>query len=174
MRGAGGCLSWLSLSLLLLVADQCTKAVVRYLLPLHERMDVWPILAWVHVRNPGAAFSLLAEASGWQHWLFVCVAFGVSGWLLWELIWLPKAQRWLACAYALLLGGALGNLLDRLMHRAVTDFVLLHWFDRYYFPAFNIADMAITLAVAIWLLLLAQEVFAGDGQGSGNVQGEGP
>lgn len=141
------------IGLLVLLLDQLTKAWVRASMALGERIELLPVLSWLHVENPGAAFSFLADAGGWQRWFFVILAVAFSAWLLWELSRLPKeGQRLLATGHALVLGGALGNLVDRVVSGAVTDFVLVHWRDAY-FPAFNVADAAITLGAAIWILM---------------------
>ncbi|MCC5885415.1 MAG: signal peptidase II [Gammaproteobacteria bacterium] len=148
-----GMLHYGLIGLLVLVLDQLTKAWVRATMMLGERIELLPVLSWLHVENTGAAFSFLADAGGWQRWFFVVLALAFSAWLLWELSRLPQqGQRLLAIGHALVLGGALGNLVDRLLSGAVTDFVLVHWRDAY-FPAFNVADAAITVGAAIWILM---------------------
>lgn len=152
-----GMLHYALIGLLVLILDQLTKAWVRATMMLGERIELLPVLSWLHVENPGAAFSLLAGAGGWQRWFFVVLAVTFSAWLLWELARLPQqGQRLLAIGHALVLGGALGNLVDRLLAGAVTDFVLVHWRDAY-FPAFNVADAAITVGAAIWILMAVVE-----------------
>jgi signal peptidase II len=102
--------------------------------------------------NTGAAFSFLAEASGWQRWLFVLLALAVSAVLLgWLRRLQARTQGLLACGLSLIAGGALGNMLDRLLHGRVVDFVHVHW-QHHYFPAFNVADSAITVGAALLLL----------------------
>ena len=136
-----------------LIIDQLTKAWVRASMALGERIELLPVLSWLHLENPGAAFSFLANAGGWQRWFFVALALAFSVWLLWELSRLPQqGQRLLAIGHGLVLGGALGNLVDRVHAGAVTDFVLVHWREAY-FPTFNVADAAITLGAAIWILM---------------------
>lgn len=146
------------LGLALVLLDQGTKAWVEQALPLGGRVDVLPVFAWVHVRNTGAAFSLLADGAGWQRWFFVILALAFGAWLLRELARLGPGDGWQAWAFALILGGAGGNLVDRIATGAVTDFLLFHWFDRAYFPAFNVADVAITIGAMIWIGLVALEL----------------
>jgi signal peptidase II len=143
-------------------ADQGTKAWVEASLELRERIDVLPVFAWVHVQNTGAAFSFLAGGSGWQRWFLAALAVAFSAWLLRELARLTQGERLQAVAFALVLGGALGNLADRLLQGSVTDFVLVHWFDRAYFPAFNVADAAITIGAVLWIGLALLELRGGD------------
>jgi signal peptidase II len=142
----------LGLAGLLLILDQATKALIRKSLALGARLDLTPFFALVHAENRGAAFSFLAGASGWQRWFFLALALGFTLWVLRELRALGAAQRALALTYGALLGGALGNALDRAVSGAVTDFLLVHWHD-HYFPAFNVADSALTLAVVALLAL---------------------
>ena len=156
---AQGLLRWAWLGLVICAADQATKAYVEATLSLGQRIDVLPVFAWVHVRNTGAAFSFLADAGGWQRWFFVVLALVFSLWLLWELRQLRRGQWLQALAFALVLGGALGNMLDRGLQGDVTDFVLVHW-GGYYFPAFNLADAAITLGAMIWIAIALMELRA--------------
>ncbi len=146
------------LGLALAALDQGTKAWVEATLELGARVDVFPVFAWVHVINTGAAFSLFADGSGWQRWLFIALALVFAIWLLWELSRLGAQDTWVALAYGCILGGALGNLVDRVETGAVTDFLLFHWFDRAYFPAFNVADVAITIGAGVWIVLIGLEV----------------
>lgn len=162
-----GLLHYVFLGLAVALADQATKAWVEAVLMLRERVDVLPVFAWVHVQNTGAAFSFLAGASGWQRWFFVLVAAGFSLWLLWELSRLSRSERLQGIAYALVLGGAIGNALDRALQGSVTDFVLVHWFDRAHFPAFNLADAAITMGAALWIALALLEIRRDRRSGSG-------
>lgn len=171
-----GMLHYAVLGALIAAADQASKAWVIAVLELRERVDVLPVFAWVHVQNRGAAFSFLAGADGWQRWLFALLAIGFSGWLLWELSRLRREERTLAVAYALVLGGAIGNLADRVLQGSVTDFVLVHWFDRAYFPAFNVADAAITVGAGLWILVAVLESRGGGGDNAdtdGSVEEDG-
>jgi len=113
---------------------------------------VWPILEITRLHNTGAAFSLLAGASGWQRWFFVglatAVSLGIAAWL-WRM---PRsAPVWLPAGLALVMGGALGNVVDRLLHGHVVDFLHFHW-EHWYFPAFNVADSAITVGAGLLIL----------------------
>jgi signal peptidase II len=116
-----------------------------------EFTTVLPILDITRMHNVGAAFSFLATASGWQRWLFISLAVIVSiGIVVW-LYRMPRSHGLLACGLALVLGGAIGNVIDRIRLGAVIDFIHFHW-DRAYFPAFNIADSAITVGAACLIL----------------------
>jgi signal peptidase II len=142
---------WLLLSLAVIGVDQLTKLMVVDGLTLYQRIKVLPFLDLVRLHNTGAAFSLLAGASGWQNRLFTAVAIVVSGAVLWWLTRLPKhGKTALAFGLALLLGGAIGNLIDRVLYGYVVDFILLYYREWSY-PAFNVADSAITCGVALIL-----------------------
>lgn len=142
---------WLLLSLAVVAADQFTKLRVTEALDLYGRVPILPFLDLVRLHNPGAAFSFLAGASGWQNWLFTGVALVVSAAVLWWLVRLPRSGRGaLALGLALLLGGAIGNLIDRVIYGYVVDFILVHY-RGWSFPAFNLADSAITGGVALVL-----------------------
>jgi len=151
-----GKLAWLWLSLLVIVADQATKHYFEANFTLYQKVDVIPdYFAWTLAYNTGAAFSFLADHSGWQRWLFAVIAIGVSIVLV---VWMKRLkahETWLALALSLVLGGALGNLYDRVMLGHVVDFILVHWQNRWYFPAFNIADTAITIGA----IMLALDMF---------------
>ena len=153
--GAGR-LGWLVLSVLVLVIDQISKAHFENALSLYQQIVVIPdYFSWTLAYNTGAAFSFLADGSGWQRWLFALIAVVVS---LVLIIWLKRLERsetWLAIALALVLGGALGNLYDRIVLGHVIDFVLVHWQHRWMFPAFNFADSAITVGA----IMLALDMF---------------
>ena len=143
---------FLPLALLVIVADQMLKAWVVHHFTLVERLRLLPVLDITLTYNTGAAFSFLSEASGWQRWLFVVLALSVSAVLILWLRRLSVAQHGvLACGLALILGGALGNMVDRLTRGEVVDFVHAHW-GRHYFPAFNVADSAITLGAVALLI----------------------
>jgi signal peptidase II len=141
-----GRLSWLWLTLLVFVIDQATKFYFDNSLNMY---------------NTGAAFSFLADAGGWQRWFFAVIALVVSVVLV---VWLKRLkphETWLAVALALVLGGALGNLVDRVIFGHVVDFILVHWQNKWYFPAFNFADTAITCGA----ILLALDMFKSDKSG---------
>lgn len=144
-------LKWLLLTVLVVAVDLVSKAWVSGSFNYGERLFVLPVFDLTLLHNTGAAFSFLANESGWQRWLFALIAVGVSGGLL---VWLAKLkpnETWLACALALVLGGALGNLHDRILLGYVVDFLLFHW-DHAYFPAFNLADAAITLGAGMLIV----------------------
>ena len=142
---------WLLLSALGVLADQLSKSYITSHYGEFEFTTVLPILDITRMHNVGAAFSFLATASGWQRWLFISLAVIVSiGIVVW-LYRMPRSQGLLACGLALVLGGAMGNVIDRIRLGAVVDFIHFHW-DRAYFPAFNIADSAITVGAACLIL----------------------
>jgi len=143
---------WLPLTALVIVADQMAKAWIQHHFFLYERLRVLPVLDIILTYNPGAAFSFLADAPGWQRWLFVVLALGVSGALLVWLRRLSAATHALPSAgLALIVGGALGNMIDRVRLGQVVDFVHAH-LGLHYFPAFNVADSAITIGAGLLLL----------------------
>ena len=141
---------WLLLGLLVLVIDQFSKLLVLYYLQPYQRVELLPVLNITLLFNKGAAFSMLAGANGWQQWLFVILALVFSAAILVWLRRLPaKGQAWLAAGLALILGGALGNAVDRVWHAHVIDFIQIHWRDTWYFATFNLADSAITIGAVI-------------------------
>ena len=146
--------SWLGLSGLIIVLDQLTKLWVVSALRLGQSVELTSFFNLVFVYNPGAAFSFLSDAGGWQRWFFVVLALAVSGWLT-LLIRQHAVERLLPLAAALILGGALGNVIDRIRFGAVVDFVDVHAAG-WHWPAFNVADSAISLGVA---LLIWQQLF---------------
>src|SRR5271167_629248 len=149
-RGRGA--RWLLLSAFIVIADQLTKSYIAAHFGEFEFISVLPILDITRMHNVGAAFSFLATASGWQRWLFIALAVGVSlGITVW--LWrMPRGEHGLlAAGLALVLGGAIGNVIDRIRLGHVVDFIHFHW-DRAYFPAFNVADSAITVGAACLLL----------------------
>jgi signal peptidase II len=122
-------------------------------------VPILPVFDLKLLYNTGAAFSFLAGQSGWQRWFFSAIAIAVSVMLIYWLRPLPKSNVWLAIALSLVLGGALGNLFDRIAFGHVIDFISVHW-NEYYFPAFNIADSAITVGA----IMLAVDVFRNPGK----------
>ena len=154
--GRFGRLGWLWLTLLVLVIDLTTKVYFDNSLQMYQQIVVIPdLFSWTLAYNTGAAFSFLADSAGWQRWLFALIAVVVSGVLV---VWLKRLGRndtWLAIALALILGGALGNLYDRIVYGHVVDFILVHWQSRWYFPAFNFADSAICVGA----VMLALDMF---------------
>jgi signal peptidase II len=142
---------WGWLGLLLLITDQILKHLIISNFMLGERFFAWPFFDLIRAHNPGAAFSFLADAGGWQRWLFTSISISISLVLVVWLRRLPR-QRWLlGLALILVLAGAIGNLVDRMLCGYVIDFISLHY-QQYYFPAFNLADAAISSG-AIGLLL---------------------
>ena len=144
--------SWLLLSVLVVLADQASKYYIIQHFGEFEHITLLPVLDVTRMHNVGAAFSFLASASGWQRWVFIGLAGIVSaGIIVWMLRLRERAHGLLACGLALVLGGALGNVIDRIRLGYVIDFIHFHW-DRAYFPAFNVADSAITVGAACLLL----------------------
>jgi signal peptidase II len=144
-------LVWLWLSALVIVVDQITKRVVDSAMQLHQTIELIPYFQLTYMRNQGAAFSFLSGAGGWQRWFFIGLAIVASVFIF---IWLRKldpSRRREAVAWALVLGGALGNLIDRILYGYVIDFLDVYVGD-WHWPAFNVADSAITLVVALLLL----------------------
>jgi len=141
---------WLSLAMLIIIADQITKIVVERTLTFAERVPVTSFFDLTLLYNKGAAFSFLANAAGWQRWFFIGIGFVAA---LFIVVMLARhgSQRLFALALALILGGALGNVIDRIVHGHVIDFLLFYW-QSWYWPAFNIADSCI-VSGAILLVL---------------------
>lgn len=147
-----GLRAWLAIAALVLVLDQITKALILSRFRLGERATVIPgYFDFTLVYNPGAAFSFLADHDGWQRWFFITIGLAASAFILW-LLRRHGTQRLFAFALALILGGAIGNVIDRFVHGQVVDFLLAHWRDRWYFPAFNVADSAITVGAVLLIL----------------------
>lgn len=144
--------TFLLLSAFVVLGDQVSKTYITRHFSEFEFMRVLPILDITRLHNVGAAFSFLASASGWQRWFFIALALGVSIAITTWLFRLPKGARaLLAVGLALVLGGAIGNVIDRIRFGHVIDFIHFHW-DQAYFPAFNVADSAITVGAACLLL----------------------
>lgn len=149
-------LSWLGVSLLVLVLDQLTKLWVLRSLPEFQPVTVIEgVWNWYRTYNTGAAFSLLGDAGGWQQYLFSGFAIAISAVLAWWLARTPRGDWRTALPFSLVIGGAVGNLLDRLQHGHVVDFIQWHW-RGHYWPSFNVADSAIFVAAAI---LIATSLF---------------
>ncbi|MCL2345107.1 MAG: signal peptidase II [Desulfobulbus sp.] len=147
---------WYSLAALVIVLDQISKWVVLGHIGYGESITVAPFWNWVLTFNSGAAFSFLADQPGWQRWFFTLLALAVSAWIAVMLRRHPE-RRLASLALALILGGALGNVIDRLRFGAVVDFIQWHAAG-YYWPAFNIADAAITVGA---VLLVIEQLLAG-------------
>lgn len=139
---------YLLLAVIVVIVDQFTKQLAYQNLGGNPAMDILPVFKLVLVLNQGAAFGFLNDAGGWQHYLFISLAVVFSAVLL---VWIWRElgrNRWLTFGLSLVLGGALGNLIDRVNAGYVIDFILLHYKD-WYFPAFNVADIAITCGAII-------------------------
>ena len=141
--------AWLGVSVLVAVLDQLTKLIVLAKLSLGQAIPVTGFFQLVLVYNPGAAFSFLADHSGWQRWFFIVLAVVICGWLV-VMLRQHRHERALPLAFSLIIGGAVGNVVDRVVHGAVVDFLYFH-IGRYGWPAFNVADSAITLGVVLML-----------------------
>jgi signal peptidase II len=141
---------WLSLALLLLIADQITKALIIGAYQLGDATYVTSFFNIVRAHNTGAAFSFLASAAGWQRWFFTAIGLGAAIFILYLLRTHP-GQKLFSFALACILGGAIGNVIDRLLHGYVVDFLDFHYAG-WHFPAFNVADSAITVG-AVCLVL---------------------
>ncbi len=141
-------LCWLSLAAVVVALDQLTKQWVEAWLRLHESVEVLPFLHLTYVRNPGAAFSFLASASGWQRWFFLGLAAAASG-VIWVWLWRLDTEKVAqGVGLSLILGGAIGNGIDRARFGYVIDFVDV-FYQHWHWPAFNLADAAITIGVAL-------------------------
>ena len=141
---------WLVLSLLVVVLDQWTKWLIDHHFELHEGVRVTEFFNLVRAHNPGEAFSFLAGASGWQRWFFTGLAIAASIFITWMLR-KDGNQRLLATALALIMGGAIGNAIDRVWHGYVIDFLQFHY-KGWAFPSFNVADSAITLGAVLLIV----------------------
>lgn len=144
-------LRWLWLSAGVLVLDQGTKWMVDHRMQLYQSIDLFPQFQLTYLRNEGAAFSLLSGAGGWQRWFFIGLALTASGLIIRWLRQLPKGATREAIAWTLILGGAIGNLIDRILFGYVIDFLDVYY-GAWHWPAFNIADSAITLGVGLLLI----------------------
>ena len=143
-------LPWLGLALIILIADQFTKVLILGSYRLGDITTVTGFFDIVRAHNTGAAFSFLKDASGWQRWMFTGIGIAAAIFIVWMLR-SHAGQRLFSFSLACILGGAIGNVVDRLLHGYVVDFLQFHWAG-WYFPAFNVADSAITVG-AIGLIL---------------------
>jgi len=140
---------WYSLAFATFFADQAAKSSIDTAMPLGWSYTVTPFLNLVHVLNPGAAFSFLAGAGGWQRWFFLAIAIAASVWLIWMLR--QPRPRSGSLAFSLILGGALGNAFDRVVRGQVIDYLDFH-LGAWHWPASNFADIAITVGAASLVL----------------------
>lgn len=151
-------LRWWWLTLTFLIIDQITKHWVAGSFDLYESVNLLPFFSFTYVHNTGAAFSFLADQGGWQRWFFTAIATVAS---IVFIVWLsktPKENKLLSIAFALMLSGAVGNLIDRALLGYVIDFIDFHWAN-YHFPAFNIADSAIFIGA---VLMIAESFLNGE------------
>lgn len=144
-------LRWLWLALLAIVLDQVTKLIVVAEMRLYESIPIIPFFSFTRVHNYGAAFSFLADAGGWQRWFFTIIAIAISSLIFWWLTQTRREQVLLPIAFCLILGGAIGNLIDRIAYGYVVDFLDVYY-QSYHWPAFNIADSAIFLGAVLLLI----------------------
>jgi signal peptidase II len=144
-------LNWLWLSAIVIVLDLASKAWFSATMQLGDSVELLPFFSWTLAHNYGAAFSMLHDAGGWQRWFFGIIAVVVSAGIVWWLATLKENSRFLACALALVLGGALGNLYDRVTLGYVVDFIHVHY-GSWHFPAFNIADAGITVGAVMLVI----------------------
>ena len=142
-QSRGSLLPWLALAALVVLADQFTKTLIIGWFQLGDSREVTSFFNLVRAHNTGAAFSFLAGAAGWQRWFFVGLGAVASGFIVWMLR-RHGQQKLFSAAISLILGGAVGNVIDRLLHGYVVDFIQVHY-DGRAFPSFNLADSAITL-----------------------------
>ncbi|MCF7362959.1 MULTISPECIES: signal peptidase II [Vibrio] len=144
---------WLWLALLVFVADIGIKLVVMNGMGYgwENRIEILPFFNLLYVHNYGAAFSFLSDQAGWQRWFFTAIAFVVTGLLAFWMRRLPASDKWNNIAYALIIGGAVGNVFDRVVHGFVVDYLDFYW-GNYHWPAFNLADSAICIGAAMIIL----------------------
>ena len=140
-------LRYLAIAIIVLLLDQLSKWAALSNLQMGMPVAVLPFMNWLLLFNPGAAFSFLAEGSGWQRWFFTFLGIGASIYIIW-LLFKSQSDKLLCIALSLILGGALGNVLDRVMYGAVVDFIDLYYAN-WHWPAFNIADSAICIGAAL-------------------------
>lgn len=142
---------WFGISALIIVLDQITKYVASHMLIMHEPVAILPFFNFTLMHNTGAAFSFLADQGGWQRWFFAVLALGVSVVLAVWLTRLKAHETWLALALSLVLGGAIGNLIDRVYYGYVIDFIDVYY-NASHWPAFNIADSAISIGAVMLVI----------------------
>jgi len=149
-------LRWLSLTMLVIVLDQITKIWADSALQLYRPVEVVPFFNLMLAYNPGAAFSFLSDAGGWQRWFFTVLSSVVSVVLIVWLYRLKEHERWMAASLSLILAGAVGNLIDRIAYGHVIDFIDVYY-QSHHWPAFNIADSAICIGAVIMITLTLRE-----------------
>lgn len=150
--------NWLVLSIAIIIADQLTKWLVTHEMSLFDSIAVLPHLNLTLLYNEGAAFSFLADAGGWQRWFFIILGSGVS---IGIMVWLRKLPAnqgmFLPLGLSLILGGAIGNIIDRAVHGHVIDFIDVYY-GSWHWPAFNVADMAISLGAFFFIIDAVQDL----------------
>ena len=143
---------WMVVAVAIVIADQVTKWAIVEWIPLYDKVPLNSFINLTHQKNTGAAFSFLAQAGGWQRWFFVVLAAGVSAVIA---VWLWRirndGQTVLAAGLAMVLGGAIGNLIDRIVLGHVTDFIQV-WFGGWAFPSFNVADAGISVGAVLLII----------------------
>lgn len=143
-------LQWLWLTAVIVIADQASKVAIMNNMSLYQSVPLAPFLNFTYVHNYGAAFSFLADHSGWQRWFLTAVALIVSVVLVWWLKKTPKQQVLVSVAFALILAGAIGNVYDRIAYGYVIDFIDVYY-NNWHWPAFNIADSAISIGAGLMI-----------------------
>jgi signal peptidase II len=151
MSTASSNVKWLWISLLVVVVDQAAKQIAETLLTPHQAVNLLPFLDWYLTYNTGAAFSFLADEGGWQRWLFTVIAIIMSVVIVQWIRKLRAEETLTSISLCLILGGAIGNLIDRVYLGHVIDYIQV-WLGTYPFPAFNIADAAISVGAALLIL----------------------
>lgn len=161
-------LKWIWLAIIVVIVDQLTKYIASNSLIMFQPVAVMPMFNWTLMHNTGAAFSFLADAGGWQRWFFAFVALAVSILIILWLKRLEQHEKWQAMALALILGGAIGNVIDRIWLGYVVDFIDIYYKTSHW-PAFNIADSAISIGVAILIIESIRE-YREEKKSTGNKQ----
>ena len=151
-------LKWIWLAIIIVVIDQITKYIASTSLEMYQPVAVMPMFNWTLMHNTGAAFSFLADAGGWQRWFFAVIAVVVSVVIVLWIKRLEQHEKWQAIALALILGGAIGNVIDRISLGYVVDFIQIYY-QQWFWPAFNIADSAISIGVVMIIIDSVREYF---------------
>lgn len=144
-------LKWIWVTAVVVVLDQLTKYIASSSMDLYQQIAVMPMFNWTLMHNPGAAFSFLANEAGWQRWFFAAIALIVSVVIVLWIKKLKQHEKWQAIALAMILGGAIGNVIDRIWLGYVVDFIQVYY-QQWYWPAFNLADSAISVGVAMIII----------------------
>ncbi|TNG92879.1 lipoprotein signal peptidase [Pasteurellaceae bacterium USgator11] len=150
MKNKSG-LPFLWISMVAFTLDLFSKWIVVNNFQLYESINILPVFNFTYVRNYGAAFSFLADHGGWQKYFFIVLALGISALLIYWLYRNNASKKLMNCGYALIIGGALANMVDRTYHGFVVDFLHVYW-ENYHFPVFNIADVSISIGAGLLIL----------------------